>query len=157
MGRSLYAKLAFGIDLGYDEDREFPIPAMLRDGYDPSEDGEGDEDGSGGIDLDAYITRKAGLIEPSGNDYSGPEYKAFWAAQREAVAAFPLVVERQGVGDYCGSFIALRRSVQSSNYTPEAVSTFEIFPEEVAAMKAFFDETGLPWSEPAWCIFALYW
>jgi hypothetical protein len=160
MGRSLYATLAFGIDLGYEDEREFKIPAILRDDYDPDAEGEDDDgdSGSASIDFDAYIARKAGLAKPKTRpNHEDADWKAFWAAERAAKDAFPLTIERRGVDEYMGHMIALKRTVQKAEWSLTAVEVTEITADEIAFLKAFFEETGLPWSEPRWSIFGLYW
>lgn len=160
MGRSLYATLAFGIDLGYNDEREFKIPAILRDDYDPDQEAaeDGDDESGWSIDLDTYVARKAGLVEPKTRcSHEDAEWKAFWASERSAKDAFPLTIERRGVDEYMGHMVALKRTVQKAEWALTTVTMPEVTADEIAFLKAFFEETGLPWSEPQWSLFGLYW
>lgn len=140
MGQSTNAYLAFGIDLG--EDVEWPN--ALSDGEDYP-------------DLDAYIAKKAGLVEPTNTRYQDPEWHAYFLAKEAAAKAFPLELESHCSGDYPMWVLCLRNTLQmASRGETVAVKMREIHPDEIALMKAFCEEHGLAWSEPDWLIFS-YW
>lgn len=141
MGQSTDALLMFGINLGEGEEIEWP--AALVDG---------DEDSSY-PDLEGYLAGKAGLVRPEGADYKAPEWAAYWAAKRTAEEACPVDLVSHCSGDYPMWILAVRRTVQrASRGYPITPVVDQIDHGEVQALRAFCDETGLPWSEPRWLL-----
>ena len=144
MGQSTNAYLAFGIDLGDNDEIEWP--AALQG-----------DDGGEYPDLDSYIAEKAGLKKPPHADYAKPEWGAYFTAKREAVEAFPFDLMQHCSGNYPMWVLGFRDTRQSAYRGDTTVVTMrEIKPEEIAALKAFCGELGLPWSEPDWRIFSLW-
>lgn len=141
MGQSTDAILMFGVNLGEGEDMEWP--AALIDG----------EEDSNWPDLDRFISDKLGLIEPAGEDYRTPEWTAHFTAQRAAIEAYGIDLVPHCSNDYPMWVIAVRRTVQrASRGYPATPVMGPVTDDEIAALKAFCDETGLTWSEPSWVL-----
>lgn len=144
MGQSTDAYAAFGFDLGDGEEIVWP-PSLL------------DPDGAEEYpypDLESYIKRRAGLVQPKG-DAPQPEWNTYFAELKIAETAFAIDLVSHCSGDYPMYIVALRRTVQrATRGSPTELTTVHTSVEEVAAMKACCDELGLEWQEPKWLLFS---
>ncbi len=134
MGISSDGMLFFGIDFG--EDLPEPFAGLEDDG---------------GFDFDEWLCERAGL------PYKGTETD--WEGREAAKAACPVEYEIHCSYDYamhifCARGLGWRAS---RGYPVEIDPKNLIVPQEtIDRMKAWFDEVGLPWSEPKWILCSLY-
>lgn len=141
MGTSTNATVAFGIDLGEE------LPEAWRK----------DEE-EGGFEWAVLAAADSGVPPPSG-DYNGndPAWPAYWAAQRKAVADFPVTLVTHCSGDYPMYFLAINGTeVTASRGTPVKLDQQVVSRASVEAMQQFCLKHGIDWQEPAWHIFS-YW
>lgn len=143
MGVSTDAILAFGFDLGDDED----VSLAERFGAD-SED----------FDFGDWIAAQAGAVYPEGHSgIESPEYTAYWETRQAAIEACPVEVITHCSYDYPMYFLAVRGTESRAwRGHPQAVTTGEVAPEKVAAMREFCEKHGIEWKEPRWHIFSLW-
>lgn len=146
MGVSTDAILAFGFDLGDDEDRSiaevFNAP-------------EGDDDG---FDFDEWVGQKAGAIYPEGHaGIDSPEYVAYSTKKREAVDSCPVELITHCSYDYPMYFLAIRGTeVRAWRGEPKPIHIERPAQAKIDAMKLFCEQNGVEWQEPAWHIFSLW-
>lgn len=145
MGTSTNAYLAFGINLGEE------LPDGLLKHHRHAND---DDDGS--FEWDAFLGSLSGIPEPEGEDYDALEWPEYWAKQRAFVAAFPLDMQTHCSGE-CPMYFLCVSGTKVMAYRGDAVSvsTPEVAPERIAAMREFCDKYGIEWQEPSWQIFSL--
>lgn len=143
MGVSTDAIQAFGIDLGALED----FPDSFR------EAGEG---GDESFDWQEIVTREIGLKRPDHENYK-EDWPEFWAAQRDALAGFPLTLICHCSYDYPMYFLAVNGTeTRAYRGTPKPAKRADITAEQIAALREFCQKWGFEWSEPDWCIFSMW-
>jgi len=147
MGVSTDAILAFGFDLGADEDQ----PLAARFGEEESDDGES-------FDFEDWVARRAGAVYPEGHSgIDSDEYKAYSAKRDAAFAACPVEMVMHCSYDYPMYFLALRGSkTRAWRGTPSAVNPTPPSDAQVTAMQAFCAEHGIEWQQPGWHIFSMW-
>jgi hypothetical protein len=146
MGQSTNAILAFGFDLGAEE--EDCVPEALRAACD---------DGDGGFDFETLVLADAGLREPNHQDYKAPEWRAYWDAKDAAVKAYPVALEFHCSGEYTMYFLAIQGTVTTARRGyPQVVELASIAPEKEQALRDFCERFGIEWVEPRWTVFS-YW
>lgn len=145
MGVSTDAILAFGFDLGDEED------VTLAERFGAEEDDDS-------FDFDEWIGKQAGAVYPAG--YAGinsPEYVAYYEKLQAAIAACPVEVITHCSYDYPMHFLALRGTeARAWRGKPQTVQTEPPPPERIAAMRAFCEEHDIEWKEPQWHIFSMW-
>jgi hypothetical protein len=148
MGVSTDAILAFGFDLGDAEDMS------LAERFGAAERDEDEED----FDFDDWIARQAGAIYPAGHSgIDSPEYRAYSEKRDAAIAACPVEVITHCSYDYPMHFLALRGTERKAwRGHPVKVETPAPDASRLAAMRAFCEQHGIEWQEPAWHIFSLW-
>lgn len=141
MGVSTDAILAFGFDLG----EELP-EAFSSDSSDAS------------FEFDEWLQVRAGAVYPEGHPgIDSVEYRTYSDACKAALDACPVDLITHCSYDSPMRFLAIRGTHKRANRGyPVAITTPEIPPDAVAAMKAFCDEHGIEWQEPQWHIFSLW-
>jgi hypothetical protein len=144
MGTSTDAILAFGFDLGEQEELPDALLAACRD------------DDEGGFAFDSLVAKEIGLVEPTHGNYEAPEWPAHWKAKREAEAAYPLDLIGHCSGDYRMWFLAVRGTEQRARRgSPVAINELPQPPaDRIEAMRAFCEGYGIEWQEPRWYIFS---
>lgn len=136
MGVSTNAYLAFGLDLGE------ACPQLWDNGFDEYE----------------YVIKKWNLVQPDAEKDS-PEMDAYYTEMFQLSKEFPVDVIRHCSEGSPMYFVALKRTVnQASRGYPEQIKPEEMTAseQEIAVLKAFCDEQGIEWQEPAWHLFS-YW
>lgn len=146
MGVSTDAILAYGIDLGADEDiSDGPLAPLFSE----------DE----GFTLDSLIAEAAGLGPEPDYETERDAWHAWLDAMRKAEKAYPLEAVQHCSGEYPMRLIALRSSVMDAKRgAPVAVPDLLPGPSEdqLAAMRAFCERFGLVDKTPGWFLFS-YW
>jgi hypothetical protein len=147
MGVSTDAILAFGFDLGDEEDKSL----AARFGVEEPDDGES-------FDFEDWLGEQAGAVYPAGHSgIDSPEYRAYSEKRNAAIDACPVEVVMHCSYDYPMHFLALRGTKQRAwRGSPKAVATEGPAPEQIAAMRQFCEQHGIEWQEPAWHIFSMW-
>lgn len=145
MGVSTDAILAFGFDLGDEDD------GTLAERFSAEEDGDD-------FDFDDWIAKQAGAIYPAGHaGIDSPEYVSYSEKRNAALAACPVEVITHCSYDYPMHFLALRGTeARAWRGHPRSVQTEPPQPERISAMRAFCEEHGIEWQEPQWHIFSMW-
>jgi hypothetical protein len=145
MGQSTNAILAFGINLGAEEDGTIPEALVTACG--------GEDD----FDFEELILADAGLKAPGHHNYDAPEWDDYWAAKKEAVAAYPVTLEYHCSGEYPMYFLAVNGTVVTARRGyPEVVQPTTVAPQQVQALRDFCERFGIECGEPKWHLFS-YW
>lgn len=142
MGVSTDAILAFGFDLGLEDEK----PAFLQiEGDDAPED------------FDDFIGREAGIVYPHGSGYPSPEYTAYSVAKKAALDACPVELIAHCSHEYPMYFLAVRGTeTKAWRGSPQKVETLAIDDAKVQAMREWCVAHGVEWQEPAWHIFSMW-
>lgn len=99
-----------------------------------------------------------GVVYPEENNgmYS-PEYQSYLTKHKAAIEACPVEVVTHCSIEYPMYFLALRGTAKSANRgSPVAVTTPTPAAEQIESLRAFCDQHGIKWQEPAWYIFSLW-
>ncbi len=121
MGMTPSAHLAYGYDLGSDED----FRAAERDEYGgPKLPWLPDEDGEGGYDgfpegADALLLAATGFVDPPWEEIEGDEEKVttYFAEKREAEASHGVELHHSGHSDYSGWVLIAKGSKRSVEWS----------------------------------------
>lgn len=139
MGQSTDGILAYGFDLGIEEEK----PEWL-----------GEHD-----DLEDLTAADAGLTEPATENYKDPAWSAYWAAKRATEAACPIELVSHCSGKYPMYIMAVRGSVKTAKRGyPETLTADDLTvpPEKVAAAKAWCEAHGIEWQEAKWILASMW-
>jgi len=144
MGVSTDAILAFGFDLGDEEDQS--LASRLGAADDEFED------------FEDWIAVQAGAVYPAGHSgIDSPEYQAYRAKRDAAISACPVEMVMHCSHDYPMHFIAVRGTKSRAwRGSPQAIIAGPVAPELIDAMRAFCEAHGIEWQEPAWHIFSMW-
>lgn len=145
MGSSASGILVYGVDLGIEEEFEFP-----------EEFNGGDE---AYLEFDYFIYREAGLPEFNPNA-SDDDHDEFFKKRREVEQAYPVDLVRHGHHEYNACIIAARGSEYSSC---DWTDTTEIDPQDMLDMSrqredimTWMESHGFEVEEPKWHLCASY-
>lgn len=143
MGQSTDALMAFGFDLGEDEE----LPEAFRE----SMRGEDGDD----FDPDVALPRDYGFDVPQFSTVIS--YKKYAAARDAALAQIPVDIVAHCSGEYTMRFLCVRgTSVKARRGYPSEAPQRTIAPSEIDALRAFCDKHGIEWQEPRWYIFSMW-
>ena len=146
MGVSTDAILAYGFDLGEEEDQSMAerFGAQVEDGE--------------SFDFEDWVAGRSGAVYPAGHGgIDSPEYRAYAAKRDAAIAACPVEMVMHCSYDYPMYFLAIRGTESRARRGyPQAVVAGEVAPELVASARAFCEAHGIDWKEPAWHIFSMW-
>ena len=138
MGVSTDAILAFGFDLG----EELPESLM------------GDNEH---FDFDEWFESQVFDVSPPDHEDYQRDWPEYWQAKRSAIAALPYEVITHCSYDYPMYFLAARGSdTRAKRGYPAGVSTPDVAPATIEAMRKFCDDYGIQWERPRWMIFSLW-
>lgn len=144
MGSSATGILVYGVDLGPDEEFEFPESFKGEDDY---------------VEFDQFIYKEAGLPDYDENA-TDEEHLKRWELQREAVKAYPVDLVVHGHHEYPAYIVAARGTEMSSN---DWTVTTEVSPQEMLDMPkqreqvmSWMESHGFEVEEPRWLLCASY-
>lgn len=142
MGTSTDAIIAYGFDLGAEEDLPEHLSALLCKHE---------------HEVEPALAEDHGLNWPAWQ--AGGGYAAYEAAQNAVLKQIPIDLIAHCSGEYTMYFLAARGSNQKARRGyPQALEPADLnadkFAPAVDAMRAFCDRHGIEWQEPKWHIFS---